>query len=270
MKKGQVEFIAILGILVVAVVAVYFAWQGLAPPTQLPALSAEQQVVADAVGGFLREGTQDVLSTMAQNGGYLSADEFPMGSETLNGKPAPYWFYNGRVQVPDFKSTFLRGITAYINNNIDSLRESLSDQEVTFGTPAVSVDVLPGQLTITVNMPTTMKGTVVPQPYQVIVPTKMAEAFEFGGAFVNFEAQNRFLEYATLSSIALSPLKNNIQTVPLWIYLTKCGESVYKSWSDVKDAAKERVEVTLAHTYMPGKVPLNTANTASYPKYAEY
>ena len=268
MKKGQVEIVAIVGILVVAVVAVFFAWQSFAPPTTIPALSAEQQVVGDAVNTFMTEGAQSVISTMAQNGGYLSTDDFPSGSVVLNGKPAPYWLLNGQVNVPDFRTTFLQGMTQYVNDNKGSLAQALSEQDVTFGDPLVSADVQPSKITITLNMPTTMKGSPVPQPYQVEVATKMAEAFEFGAAFANYEATNRFMEYSTISGIALSPLENNVQAVPLSVYLIECGEVVYKSWFDVRDSATDVIESTLSHVFMPGKVPLNTSATSPHLKYS--
>lgn len=268
MRKGQVEFVAILGILVVAVVAVIFTWQGMAPPSELPALSAEQQVVADSVNSFVKSGAEEVLATMAQNGGYLSTADFPMGSTDLNDKPVPYWLYNGQVSVPNFRTTFLQGITDYIQNNREYLEESLADQDVTLGEPAVSVDVQPSRITVTVNMPTTMKGTSVPQPYQTVIPTQMPEAFEFAESFARFEAQNRFFEYATLSSMMISPLEDGKETIPIALILTGCGSYAYYDWWDIQPYMEDAVRTTAAHTYMPGKVPLNVGDKTSYPKYS--
>ena len=75
MVKGQVEFIAIIGIIAVVIVAVYFAFTSVAPgvtPTAPVYTSAEQASVADTVNSFVRDGVSETLRTLSTYGGYLS------------------------------------------------------------------------------------------------------------------------------------------------------------------------------------------------------
>jgi len=262
--KGQVEFVVILGILVIAVVAVYFAWQGFAPTTAPVAVTQEQKVVQESINNFIRAGALDTLRKLSLYGGWL---EPQTNSVTYLGKQVNYWQYQGSVNYPDLQANLISGITSYLRANRASIEGSLAAKNVTVGEPAVSAQVLDNRIILTVNMPTTMKGSPIPQPYTVTIQTRLGEIYGFSKKLAASTAQDRFIEYSVLSSMALSPFENDVQITPLTIYLTDCGQHVFKDWWDIKAGIEDRIEVTLAHIYMPGKVPLNTMDTASHPKY---
>ncbi len=267
MVKGQVEFIAIIGIIAVVIVAVYFAFTSVAPgvtPTAPVYTSAEQASVADTVNSFVRDGTSETLRTLSTYGGYLSPQA---DSVTYLGKETSYWMKDGSVSYPNLKDNFIAGLRDYINTNKDALESSLAGQGVEFGTPTVSATFMSNQIVATVNMPTTFKGGQVPQPYVVTIPTKISDVYDFSKAFADFQKTERFLEYTTLASMVSSPITNNVKDVPMWIALTDCGQHVFKTWFDVQPGVDYAVRTTLAHVYMPGKVPLNVGDSTSYPKY---
>jgi hypothetical protein len=116
-------------------------------------------------------------------------------------------------------------------------------------------------------MQTTVNGVQVPQPYTVSVPTKISEVIDFSRQFAQSEAQNRYLEYFTLSSMVISPRDDMGQTVPVVVILSGCGEYIFKTWSDVRPALEETIKSTIGRTYMPGKYPTNEMDVANTPKY---
>ncbi len=267
MVKGQVEFIAIIGIIAVVIVAVYFAFTSVAPgvtPTAPVYTSAEQASVADTVNSFVRDGTSETLRTLSTYGGYLSPQA---DSVTYLGKETSYWMKDGSVSYPNLKDNFIAGLRDYINTNKDALESSLAGQGVEFGTPTVSATLMSNQIVATVNMPTTFKGGQVPQPYVITIPTKISDVYEFSKALAEYQKTERFLEYTTLASMVSSPITNNVKDVPMWIALVRCGDYVFKTWSDIQPGVDYAVKTTLAHIYMPGKVPTNIGDVTSYPKY---
>ena len=184
------------------------------------------------------------------------------------GKSVPYWERQGQLLAPDVQANIANGIKGYIAGNKDSVSSSFGGKEVVFGDPQVTVNVLDSQISITVYMPTTVNGAQVPQPYVVSVPTKVGEVIEFSKALVQNQIQNRYIEYFLISSIMISPYDGPSQTVPTHIFLTKCGDFVFKSWFDIRPHMEEMIKTTLAHTYMPDKYPTNVEQTSGFAKYA--
>ncbi len=267
MVKGQVEFVAIIGIIAVVIVAVYFAFTSVSPgvtPTAPVYTSAEQASVAEAVNSFVRDGASETLRTLSTYGGHLSSQA---GSVTYLGKETSYWLKDGYVSYPDLRTNFIQGLRDYINSNKDALEESLAGQGVEFGSATVSATMMANQVVATVNMPTTFKGGQVPQPYVITIPTKISDVYDFSKAFVEYQNNERFLEYATLGSMVSSPVTNNEKDVPIWITITRCGEYVFRTWADIQPGVDYAMKVTLAHIYLPGNVPTGVGDVASYPKY---
>jgi hypothetical protein len=262
--RGQVEFIAILGVIIIAIVAIYFAATGGFQPTEVPvAIQGKYQDLETSVHAMMRSAAYDTMEKISANGGYLSP---PADSVKFLGRDVPYWQKNGVIKTPDIKSNFMEGIKEYITENKDSFISS--EGGVVVGNPSVSAKFFDSKIDLSVNMPTTIDNYPIPQPYKVTILTKFGDVIDFSEKFVYEEKQERFFEYFTLSSMLMSPIENDQQTVPMLIFLTDCGDYVFKSWWDVQPSMEERIKTTLAHTYMPGKSPLNIGDKTSYPKYS--
>lgn len=267
-RKGQVEFIVILGLLVVIAVVIFYAYQsGLLTPVVSPDVSLAE----DSVRNLIRAGAYQTLTNMSLYGGYLNADSFQMGSLTFNGKEVPYWQKNGQITYPDLHMNFKEGIKSYLIQNKDGFANAYTEEygkEIVIGEPSVSANFMNDKIDLLVNMPTTLDGNAVPQPYTISISTRFEEIHDFSTGFLTFSSTNRPLEYFTLASMLMSPIKQGVHEVPIFLFLTDCGEMVYRSWGDVKPGAEYAIKTTLAHTYMPGKYPQNVLHTTSHPKYS--
>ncbi|MBI4176232.1 MAG: hypothetical protein HY518_03440 [Candidatus Aenigmarchaeota archaeon] len=250
------EFVAIIGIAIVAVVVILFAFSGAGP-----ALSPDQRTVSDSVGNMIRQATLETISTVGEQGGYLTQD-YPQGAVVFSGGRTPYWEYNGNVVVPDIEENIEKGIEQYVDRNKESLRESFGF-DISFGPPRVSMSTMADKMEVTVSMPTTIKGESFSQPYKVAVPTRFGEIIDFSPKFARYANDNRPIETFTLASMALSPVdatsRGPAQTVPFVVQLNRCGESVYKDYGSIRGEVDGIIRRTLARTYLPGKYPVHEA-----------
>jgi hypothetical protein len=269
--KGQAELVVVLGLIVVAVVAIYYGYQGLVTPVTVPTdVAQEQNLIKDSVNNMIRSGAISVLGDLSTHGGYTDTGAFTQGAVTLNGKAVPYWQRNGQTSIPDAHANFINGLREYINRNKDYVASP--GKEVTVESPVVSANFLSSKIDITVNMPVTLwvDGVAYPirEPYRVSVQTGFEDAYEFSKSLVSQARTNRFFETFTMHSVLLSDIESGVKKLPVFLILNECGEAVYKDWYDLKPEMEYAIKVTLAHTYMPGKVPLNVIRTTSYPKYS--
>jgi hypothetical protein len=270
MAKGQAEFVVIVGILIVASVAVIYAYQsGLFTGSDVPpAIQAKYDSVKASFESLVREGVQDTMRRMSQYGGYLDNSSFQMGSVTFLGKEVPYWELNGEVKYPDVKNNFLQGVQSYVSANKQSMLDSLKISGVQLGNPDVKTSFLASKITLTVTMPTTIDGTRVSKPYVIEVQSRLSEIDDFSKGFASYQKASRPLEYYTISSMVLSPIEEDVHAVPVYVSLTDCGGYVFKSWWDVKPQMEQVIKATLANVYMPGKAPTDFIMTSSSPKYS--
>ena len=267
--KGQVEIVAILGVIVVIAVVAYFALSGVGPAPEAPTgVQQEQLQVKNSIENMIRSGAQETMRTLSLYGGYSSPDQFPMGSVLLNGEEAPYWFYQGNSQVPNLETSLTQGIGDYIRENKAALQASLSGQEVVIGDPSVSSRLLANQLIVDVTMQVSVRGYPITGPYSVTVPTSLGEVREFSQALVNFISSDRFFEDVTFYQILGSRMDNGVQVLPIFVSPVKCGQSIYLDRYMLKPEMEEAVRSGLAHTYLPGQYPTNVMQSTSFMKFS--
>ncbi len=259
MRKGQAEIIAILGIMIVAVVAILLATQ---QPSSTQPVTREQQSIRDSLENLIRSGAHETMRALGTNGGY----EEPAGEIIFLGKQVPYWQKSGQSQVPPTKENFVRMLEEFINENKDSFVSGLSG-EIELGRASVEADFLENKAIIKVNLPATLNNNPVNPIYDVEILTRFGDIMDFAEEFTTAQSGDRYLEYFILASMFSSPIENGAHTTPFFFALTRCGEFVFRTWDDIKPEAEDRIAVTLAHTYMPGKAPFNVGDITSYSKY---
>ena len=260
-RKGQMEFAVIVGLIVLVAVVVFLAFQaGILVPPVSPVTGTTQ----NSVENFIRGAAYYVIGNMSMYGGYME----PAGPSVLYlGEYAPFWHLNGQAIIPDVPSNFVRALSDYLRENKDAFASSLGGKNVTIGEPQVTANILANQIDLTVSMPTAVNGVPIQQPYRVTITTKFGDAYEFSKNFVDFVNLNRPFEYFIMNAMMISEYDGLAQKVPLYVHLTSCGDFVFKTWWDIKPEMEYLIKSVLAHTYMPGKVPLNIMHKTNYPKW---
>ena len=109
MRKGQIEFIAILGIAVVIVVVAFYALQ--TGVINNPPASTDARLIKDSTENFIRNAAYETLKNVSDNGGYLT----PQSSDAVSmGRSVTYWEKSGQLTVPNVQQNIISGITNYI------------------------------------------------------------------------------------------------------------------------------------------------------------
>lgn len=260
MRKGQAELIIIVGVIIVGVIVILYASR---ESLQSPFVSQEEKAVRNSLENLIRSAADQSLQTLSVNGGYSSVQGD--GVSFLN-KQVPLWQKEGALSIPPVKSAFPQLVESFIDENKQSFISGLST-EVTVGDPSVSASFFDNKITLTVNLPTTLNGKSISGRYDVDILTNFGEIVRFAEDYSKAQSRDRFLEYFVLSSLVISPLENGEHTTPLIIVLTRCGDTVFKNWEEVREQAQDRVAVTLAHTYLPGKAPTHVGEVTPFPKY---
>ena len=261
--KGQAELIIIVALMVVIVIVVATQINNIIPTTESPDIRNARE----SVESFIRAAVIDTLGNLSESGGYLSESDYQLGYVYFNDKKVPYWQYGGEVRYPDILENIRSGVDEYIKANKNGLAESLAGLslgDAMVGTPVFSGD----KLTLSVTMPTTYKETPVTQTYTVSVDSQIGDIYSFAKGIAAYDAANRPFEYYTLSTMMLSPMDNGHHAIPMYEILVGCGDYIFASSWDIMPEVEDSIRKTLAHVYMPGKVPEGTLRTSGSPKYS--
>src|SRR3989338_5917366 len=222
-RVGQIEFIAIFALVIVALVVIILATQGgLRVPDATIALSTQHQAVRSQVTDFIRAGADQALRELSYSGGIAFESR---GYEYATGKPVVYWLKDGKSSIPDLEADIQAEIQSYIDENKAGFEEAM-EGDVQLGSLAVSFTLFQDRAEVVVDMPTTLDGNTMAIPYVVSIPTQLGEAYGFAKGFVSQQASNRYLEYYTMTSIAISPFKGGHQAVPIYAAGQGCSDFV--------------------------------------------
>ena len=228
--KGQVEVIAIVGIIVVAAVVVILSTQVAEPPSFVPLdVQQDHQAIKNFLATVATGSTEDTLKLVEGHGGYLTVgllgDEAEVVPFTLfldDSNGVPLWQQCGDTEIPP-KSLVndLIGIavTRHILDRVSEV-QSLSGKPVVVDTNALRVTtaILDGRIQTAVELPVSVDGYPIEQPAAVVnVPTQLSEIYDFASDFAEEMANTRAFEIFTRNAILHS------RTLPTVGVLTDCG-----------------------------------------------
>ena len=257
MRKGQAEILIILGIIVVGVIAILLATQSFDRPISTPPSD-----LRGSLEHLIRSGADETQRVLSLNGGYAA----PAGGAVFLEQSVPYWQENGVLNIPAVEQNFEEFLTAFINENKDSFVEGLGG-EIVVGRADVDATFLNDKIILNVNLPSSRNNVATPPNYQIEILSRFGEVLDFSRTFTQMQTDNRYLEVFTLNSIIASPIENGEFVTPWFIQLATCGDFIFRSYQDIQPAMRDRVATTLAHTYLPGKSPVNVGDVTPFPKY---
>lgn len=275
MRKAQTEMIIIVGVILLAAVAILYATQQFFPFNPVPSGVAQtQKAVKDSFLTLAKNSAERTLRIMFEHGGYLSPEvlqePFTIPESTVfSGMGVPYWtkceadVSPSKEEVTSWMET---AITLSLEKNIDSLQASFS-KDVSFDISKLRVDaiVLDNKVDVTINLPTVVEGYSLQQPYTLSIPTKFGRIFSFAEDFTQEAISTRLLEYNTLASLYFSPLAPDGEPrVPTYGFLQDCGQTLYRTPEDISRGVKDSVFYTLASTLWWKPRPLDQSQAQVY------
>ncbi len=280
MRKGQMEIIVVVGVLLIMVVVMFYAIQGgtIIPSSVPKGVYDEQREVSNTVKNMVRSSADNTLRTTMMHGGYL--EDSSLGVITYNDVPnteflltkVAFWQRCQNVMYPS-----IGDIEAWMAAAIEKdVREGIGDIEALYGERAdfdkdnirVTVNVLgansfePNMVEVSLAMPTTvreygMAGDLY--PYKVKIDSRFGRIYSFGKDFADASAEKRFFDVFSIAAIYFSQeLEDNVK-LPSMGVLTDCGDVVYRSPEQINNYLLEILEYVLASTLwwqnMPNQGP---------------
>ncbi len=261
--KGQVEFIVIVALIIIAIIAVVLASRQAVIPTPPPSgIPEEMKTIKNSITDLIRAGVKDQLTLIYNQGGTLS----PSFSVEFGMFDTQIWSACGETNIPDVSEHVGAGIWMHLRKNLEDDMEFFGKNvKFDFTNPKYEVDIIKDRVNIKIYLPTTVEDYEIQQPYEVSVATKLYDILDFSGNFVDDAGETRFFETVTLTSMIHSNPEHE-NWVPVAGMQTGCGNVLFKSRNDILPGIKGVVKYTASHVVWDTQ-PLRLAENPFYPIY---
>ncbi len=260
MRLGQMEYIAVVGAIVVVLVVIALALRGNIPGITLPtAVSSDEEIVQNSYSGVLSDGISAVVAEMEARGGYLSLStalesntaSVPAATTYL-GEGVPYWQVcqnNLARSTADVQRDFKFALTNYLKNHLAFSPLSGKDVDVNPENVAVDIQFLDTKVQATMTLPTKIQGRSVGSTYQASVPTEFGTIISFAQDAAKELATKRHFDEHTISAIFFSaPASDGHPIIPTGGILTECGDGFTRTPDEIGEGLTDIVSYVLVNT----------------------
>lgn len=258
-KRGQLTWIIILAVAIVAGILIYFGVRG--GISGISGIPGEFAPVYQAYSDCIRDKAGEAIMLAGEQGGRVYIDDYVPGSEfapyasslSFLGQPVPYWYYvsgNGilKEQVPS-KSAMEGEIAKYVGENIGDCRyDNLYSQgfSIEFGTPEVSVSVGSTRVDVSVNADVAAElenDTTRKTSHEVQIDSKLGKFYDIASAIYNNEKTNMFLDRYAVDVVNLYAPVDGTEI--------GCAPKIWKT-RDVVDEIKNGLEANIGALKVKG------------------
>ncbi len=266
-RKGQAEIALILGLVLIAVIIGVYSYSSLIPPSiDQVDVTDEQRGTYTFVTDLLRGGSESTISTLYQNGGYLSVGDATHGFVRVNGfGNVAYRQMCENYENPDVVANFKTGLLDYITQNLPA-SQVIGGRSVVFNKNAMNVDttVYDNRIVVSATIPTTVQGVQMLQPYRVEVSTGLGRVSKFADNFARMEADCRMLETHLMFSLMQSS-----EFSPDWIpFGTGNAHRTYRLlWGVLSERMEKYIIYSLSQTEIGGQIPVTDEGKLADFKY---
>lgn len=260
-RKGQVEFIVVAALIIIAITAVILASRQIVIPSPVTSgLTEEAKTIKDSVENLIRAGAKDRLLLVYNQGGAQA----PTLSVEFGAFDTAVWSACGENNIPDVEKEIGAGIWAYLRENLKDEMEFYG-KKVTFdfSKPKYEVDVIKDMVNVRVYLPTKVEGYDIQQPYAINVPAKLYDVLDFSKNFVNEAGSTRFFEMVTLTSMLHSNPESEAW-IPVAGAQVGCGNVLFKTRNELLPGIKGIIKYTVSHVVWNTQ-PLKLAENPFYP-----
>jgi hypothetical protein len=260
-RKGQVEFIVIVALVIIGVVVFVIASrQSIIPTAPTSGIPEEAKTIKDAVMNLMRAGVKEKLTLLYNQGGALK----PSLSVKFGAFDTAIWSACGQKNIPDISKEVGAGILSYLRENLkDEMDFSGKTAKFDFSKASTEVGIIKDAINIRIYLPTKVESYDVQMPYEVTVASKLYDVLDFSNNFVTDNANNRFLEVVTLTSMVHSNPDSDLW-VPVAGMQSGCGNPLMKTRNQLLPGIKGIIKYTVSHVVWNTK-PLKLAENPFYP-----
>jgi len=230
--KGQIEFVVILAMLAIGVVAAVVVLQTgvINPPT--PGVEKQYETIKNSITDLIRSGAVETMDTLYSQGGFLS----PEKTITYGYSEVPVWRDCSGLNVPRIEDEIRQGVMNYLNKNLNGTMDFFGKTvKLRLSVMNVQPNLVKNRIDIKVTIPTDVDGYTMPQPYEVSVPTNLYDIMDFSSNFIKDADKARMFEQATMTFLATQDFEKD---TPQWIPLTGvrvgCGNILLLTKEDIR------------------------------------
>ncbi len=244
--KGQVEFIAVFAFIVIAVVVILVSFGGFVAEEDRPivtGLGEEKKLIKDSILNSIRDSGKKELREIYRTGGISNSEN----TVRYGVKEIGIWGDCDRTEIPKIEKILEKDLEERIKVVFKPEMEFFGKGvSIDLGNLDVFVSIQDNGVKIDVNMPTFVENSSIPQPYSILIPSKLKEIIEVSEDITNRNNNSKFLESATLNTILYSnPEEEWLPTIDL---RTGCRNTLFKTESEVRNSLENLVKYTASHT----------------------
>ncbi len=239
--KGQVEIIAVVVLIVLAIGAVLVTLNLFAVPDnrEVSGLGEEKKVIVDSLNDLVLRTARLGLQSVYRHGGVLSDRTVKYGMSSVN-----LWRDCEGMKIPDMEAQ-LENITEHGLKSVLSEEMDFYGKDVRLSLGKMSADVtaMKGAVDFEVTIPTEIEGISSHGTYTASVPSRLSEIISFSRDFTEESGKN-LLENLTLTSIKHS---SGDRWLPLSGVMTGCEELYFLDNEGARNNLEELIRYTLSH-----------------------
>ncbi len=246
-KKGQVELVAIAGLIIIVLIAMFLIMQQfMVRPPPSPGTGPETKTIKDSVNNFIRAGLTEIMAGIYSRGGYSSL----AGIRTVKfgGRSVPVWQVCGNTEIPDVEEEIGEAVGKYIRENLGEEMQFFG-KEVRFDLSELRSEarILEDSVEAEVYLPTVVEGFEVSSSYIASVDSGVKEVLDFSSGFAGDSAETRFFETVSLATLFFSD-SDRAEWTPLVGMSTECGEHTVKRRDQILSGVVDMAEYVASHT----------------------
>ncbi len=201
-------------------------------PTAKAIVSPEKPYTYDVsskreeVEQIIRNSLIEAIKEVERYGGYLLGEEndvFPKKTVDFRGGLVPYYRVCGETKYPTLDEIKEKIRFRFIQILDENMRKYVKgDENLEYSGADFDITILDGKIRSLGNVYVSYKGNSIPLEYQVDIPTRLKEIYEYVTSFSEMMSETRLLDYLFLNTLYMA--KQNY--FPTWGTLTKCGERI--------------------------------------------
>src|SRR3989338_9090161 len=252
MKKAQISFFIIIGIILVLMLGVYIAIRSSSPVEVF--IEPKYQPLKSFVDSCAEVTARDAITLLGDRGGFLyenpelQQNPYAHLLRTQVGTyEQVYWWYDGKSNIPSEESITAQ-LNTYIAENLNLCLDdfnSFKDQfKITpLGNPIVNTGLNDKDTSISIEYPLQVEDLATGEvntglkTFQTIIPVRVKKAYELATKIIERENKDAFLEEKTMGLIGIS----NEDTLPYTGMELRCGK---KTWqvSKIKETLQQLIK----------------------------
>jgi hypothetical protein len=218
-NKGQVTIFIIIGILIIALVALFFVFKNNSQKENIP--QNFQPVYKDFLS-CLEEQTLVGINVLESQAGYIYLPEFEKGSDYMPfssqldfvGTKIPYWYYVSgnniqKTQMPskqDMEKELKKFIESKVNKCVADELYSGQDFEIDFGEPIAEILIEDNKVELDLKMNLVISKedeTTLIKSHKVSTKTNLGNLYDSAKKIYDYEQEKLFLEEYAIDTLRL-------------------------------------------------------------------